>query len=150
MAEQEVGWRADLERWLEPYLARLSHPARWAMCSLYAAGLIGLTVYSAAYYSEIFRAGFNAVPTGHIEAAACVGLTRGQLIRRIVVPEMAMLVLPQLVNMIILMMKETAVLSIVTVPFSSSTLVLTTSMPTPRPERSLTVAAVEKPGSKIS
>ena len=41
MADQDAGWRADLERWLEPLLARLSHPARRAMCPLYVAGLIG-------------------------------------------------------------------------------------------------------------
>ena len=35
-------WREDLERWLEPFLAGLSHPARRAMCPLYVAGLIGL------------------------------------------------------------------------------------------------------------
>jgi len=35
------GWRADLEYWLEPFLARLSHPARRAMCPLYLAGLVG-------------------------------------------------------------------------------------------------------------
>ena len=80
------------------------------------AGLLGLTVYGAAYYSEIFRAGFEAVPVGHVEAADCVGLTRGQTVRRIIVPEMAVLVLPALVNMTIVLLKETAVLSIITVP----------------------------------
>jgi SRSO17 transposase len=35
------GWRNDLERWLEPFLAGLSHPARRRMCPLYIAGLIG-------------------------------------------------------------------------------------------------------------
>lgn len=35
-------WRGDLDRWLEPFLAGLSHPARRAMCPLYVAGLIGL------------------------------------------------------------------------------------------------------------
>src|SRR5512143_619623 len=34
-------WREDLERWLEPFLARLSHPARRRICPLYIAGLIG-------------------------------------------------------------------------------------------------------------
>src|SRR5664279_1183851 len=37
------------------------------------AGLLGLSVYGAAYFSEIFRGGFEAVPKGHIEAAECVG-----------------------------------------------------------------------------
>jgi SRSO17 transposase len=41
MIEPDGGWRANLERWLEPFLARLSHPARRAMCPLYVAGLIG-------------------------------------------------------------------------------------------------------------
>ena len=35
-------WRGELERWLEPFLTGLSHPARRAMCPLYVAGLIGL------------------------------------------------------------------------------------------------------------
>jgi SRSO17 transposase len=37
----DESWRTDLERWLEPFLAGLSHPARRRMCPLYIAGLIG-------------------------------------------------------------------------------------------------------------
>jgi SRSO17 transposase len=37
----DVNWRTDLERWLAPFLAGLSHPARRRMCPLYVAGLIG-------------------------------------------------------------------------------------------------------------
>ena len=37
----DTTWRSDLERWLEPFLAELSHPARRRMCPLYIAGLIG-------------------------------------------------------------------------------------------------------------
>ena len=80
------------------------------------AGLFGMTIYGAAYFSEIFRAGFQAVPKGHVEAALCVGLTRFQILRRILLPEMTMLVLPLCVNMAIVLLKETAVLSIITVP----------------------------------
>lgn len=79
------------------------------------AGLLGLSVYGAAYFSEIFRAGFDAVPKGHIEAAECAGLTRLQIVRRILLPEMTMLVLPALINMMIILLKETAVLSLITV-----------------------------------
>jgi polar amino acid transport system permease protein len=80
------------------------------------AGLLGLSVYGAAYFSEIFRSGFEAVPKGHVEAATCVGLNRMQTIRRILVPEMALLVLPACVNMTIILLKETAVLSVISVP----------------------------------
>src|SRR4051794_41726743 len=41
MAETGADWRAELERWLEPFLARLPHRRRRAMCPLYVAGLIG-------------------------------------------------------------------------------------------------------------
>ncbi len=80
------------------------------------AGLLGLTLYSAAYFAEIFRGGFEAIPRGHVEAAVCVGLTQAQIIRRILLPEMTLLVLPSLINMFTLLVKETAVLSIITVP----------------------------------
>jgi polar amino acid transport system permease protein len=86
------------------------------------AGLIGISIYGAAYFSEIFRSGFQAVPKGHIEAGECVGLTRGQIVRRILLPEMTMLVLPPSVNMVVILMKETAVLSIITVPELTATL----------------------------
>ncbi len=80
------------------------------------AGLLGLAVYGAAYFSEIFRAGFEAVPRGHVEAGECLGLDRVQIVKRILIPEMTMLVLPPAVNMLIVLLKETAVLSIITVP----------------------------------
>lgn len=80
------------------------------------AGLIGLGLYGAAYFSEIFRAGFEAVPAGHVEAAQCLGLSRAQTVRRVLIPEMTVLVLPPAVNMVIVLLKETAVLSIITVP----------------------------------
>lgn len=86
------------------------------------AGLLGLSIYAAAYYSEIFRAGFRAVPLGHIEAGECVGMSQGQIVRRIILPEMIMLVLPPSLNMAVLLMKETAVLSIITVPELTATL----------------------------
>lgn len=86
------------------------------------AGLIGISIYGAAYFSEIFRSGFQAVPGGHIEAGECVGLTQGQIVRRILLPEMTMLVLPPSLNMAIILMKETAVLSIITVPELTATL----------------------------
>jgi polar amino acid transport system permease protein len=79
------------------------------------AGLLGLSLYRAAYFSEIFRAGFEAVPRGHVEAAECVGLTYPQIVRRILLPEMTTLVLPPSVNMAIILLKDTAILSIITV-----------------------------------
>ncbi|SAK56800.1 amino acid ABC transporter permease [Caballeronia hypogeia] len=80
------------------------------------AGVVGLGLYGGAYFAEVFRSGFGAVPRGHLEAAACLGLTHWQAIWRIQIPQMLVLIVPALVNLIIVLSKETAVLSIVTVP----------------------------------
>ncbi|EIE51471.1 amino acid ABC transporter [Salipiger aestuarii] len=80
------------------------------------AGLLGISIYGAAYYAEIFRAGFQSVPVGHVEAAECAGLSRNQIITAILLPEMALLVLPPALNMSVILLKETALLSLITVP----------------------------------
>ena len=98
------------------YLLYFGGPYAGLSLDAIPAGLLALSVYGAAYFSEIFRAGFEAVPRGHVEAGECLGLSRAQIVGRILLPEMTMLVLPAAVNMAIILMKETAVLSVVTVP----------------------------------
>jgi polar amino acid transport system permease protein len=80
------------------------------------AGVIGLGLYGSAYFAEAFRSGFRSVPGGHLEAAQCLGLTRWQTVRRVQLPQMLVLIVPALTNLTIVLSKETAVLSIVTVP----------------------------------
>ncbi len=80
------------------------------------AGLLSLSIFGACTMSEVFRTGLRAVPRGHIEAADCVGLTRPQILRRILLPEMLVLVLPPATNVAVGLIKETAVLSIISVP----------------------------------
>jgi polar amino acid transport system permease protein len=80
------------------------------------AGVVSLALYGGAYFAEVFRGGFASVPRGHVEAAACLGLSRWQVICRIQLPQMLALILPALSNLTIVLSKETAVLSVVTVP----------------------------------
>jgi polar amino acid transport system permease protein len=80
------------------------------------AGWLALSVYAAAYFSEVFRGGFLAIPPGHTEAARLLGLSTGQTVTRILLPEMALSVLPALANLAVILIKETAILSIITVP----------------------------------
>jgi polar amino acid transport system permease protein len=87
------------------------------------AGILGLAVYGSVYFAEIFRSGFESVARGQLEAADCLGITRLQCIWRIQVPQMLVIILPALVNMITVLCKETAVLSIITIP--ELTMVLT-------------------------
>ncbi|MGY3175545.1 polar amino acid transport system permease protein [Pseudomonas sp. TE12234] len=80
------------------------------------AGVVGLGIYGSVYFAEIFRSGFLAVPRGHLEAANCLGISRLKCILRIEIPQMLVIILPALVNLITILCKETAVLSIITIP----------------------------------
>ncbi len=80
------------------------------------AGVVGLGVYSSAYFAEAFRAGFSAVPAGQIEAATSVGMNSRDILWRISLPTMLVATLPSIVNLLIILSKETVVLSIITVP----------------------------------
>ena len=80
------------------------------------AGLFGLIIYGSPYFAEIFRAGFQSVPPGQIEAARGMGFTEANIIRRIMVPMLLVSTLPALTNFAIILTKETVILSVVTVP----------------------------------
>ena len=80
------------------------------------AGMLALTVYGGAYYSEVFRGGFVAVPPAQMEAARLAGLNGAQSVLRVLLPGAALAALPAIVNLTVILLKETAVLSIITVP----------------------------------
>lgn len=86
------------------------------------AGIIGLSIYSAAYFSEIFRSGFLAVPKGQVEAASMLGFSKLQILTRISLPQMMLVIFPALVNMTIILVKETSIVSVITVSELTSTL----------------------------
>ena len=73
--------------------------------------VIALTLGYAAFISEIFRAGIESVDKGQIEAAEALGLTRGQVLRRIVLPQALRNVLPALANEFVAIVKDSALVS---------------------------------------
>lgn len=60
----------------------------------FAALLFGLVIYTAAFIGEIVRSGILAVPKGQTEAATALGLTRGQLLRLVVLPQALRVIIP--------------------------------------------------------
>lgn len=86
------------------------------------AGLLALSIFGGCYMSEVFRTGLRAIPPGHVEAAECVGLTRPQILRRIILPETLVLVLPAGFNIAVGLIKETAVISVIGVPELTATI----------------------------
>jgi polar amino acid transport system permease protein len=77
----------------------------------WAAGVAALSLNYGAYMSEIFRAGIESVSKGQREAAIALGMTQGQLMRRIVLPQAFRLVVPPTGNEFIAMLKDSALVA---------------------------------------
>jgi polar amino acid transport system permease protein len=78
-------------------------------------GIIVFGMNSGAYVSEIMRGGLNSVDKGQMEAGRAVGLSYGTTMLRIVIPQAVKNILPTLGNEFITLIKETSVLSFITV-----------------------------------
>jgi len=72
---------------------------------------IALALHSAAYQAEIFRAGFQSVPRGQLDAAQALGMTPWQAIRHVVLPQALRLSLPPLGNEFAVVIKDTSLLA---------------------------------------
>lgn len=84
----------------QPLLGR-SVPLLWCV-------VFGLTLYNGSVLAEIFRAGVLAVPRGQSEAAAAIGLTRGQSLRLILFPQAVRSMLPTIISQLVVVLKDTA------------------------------------------
>lgn len=80
--------------------------------SAFGAALIGLTLHSAAFLGEIYRAGIQAVPSGQVEAAKVLGLKPAQTFVRIVLPQAFRTILPPLVNNFVDLIKLSSLASV--------------------------------------
>jgi len=80
------------------------------------AAMIGFSLNMAAYVCEILRAAISSVDRGQWEAAASIGMTRGQTLRRAILPQAARTALPPLGNSFISLVKDTALAATIQVP----------------------------------
>lgn len=78
-------------------------------------GVLALTLNAAAYLSETMRASILSVPRGQREAALSLGLTPRQTMRLVVLPQAARVALPSLSNTLIGLVKDTSLVSVITV-----------------------------------
>jgi polar amino acid transport system permease protein len=78
-------------------------------------GVVALAIYIGAYYAESIRAAIQSVPSGQVEAARVIGMSRGQALRHIVLPQIFGVLIPPLTSQTLGMVKETAVLSTITI-----------------------------------
>lgn len=79
--------------------------------SFFTLAIMGLTVYYSAFVCEAVRSGINAVAMGQAEAARSIGLSFGQTLRSVILPQAIRVAIPPLINVVIALVKNTAVAS---------------------------------------
>ena len=84
--------------------------------SSFASATAALSLVSAAYTAEIFRAGIEAVPPGQFEAARVLGLSWRQMMADLILPQAIKICIPPLTNNCINVLKDTALASVVAMP----------------------------------
>lgn len=82
----------------------------------FIAAVFAFSLHECAYGSEIVRASLMSVPKGQIEAAESLGMSRGKIMRRIVIPQAMKVAIPPLANNVITMVKGTALVAFIAVP----------------------------------
>ncbi|GID97990.1 amino acid ABC transporter permease [Amorphoplanes digitatis] len=87
------------------------------LLSGFVAGVLALGLSEAAYMAEIVRAGIQSVDEGQSEAASALGLSRGQVLRRIVLPQAMRVIVPPTGNETIAMVKDTSLVAFVPVTY---------------------------------
>jgi polar amino acid transport system substrate-binding protein len=81
----------------------------------FTAAVLGLGLNYAAYEAELYRAGLGAVPAGQTEAALALGMSRGQALRDVVLPQALRVALPGMANDFIALLKDSSLVSVITV-----------------------------------
>ncbi|MBB1080437.1 amino acid ABC transporter permease [Limosilactobacillus sp. STM2_1] len=81
----------------------------------FTAGIITFSLNTGAYASETIRAAISAVPVGQWEAGAAIGMTRWQILRRVILPQALRVALPPLSNSFISLVKDTSLAASITI-----------------------------------
>jgi polar amino acid transport system permease protein len=105
-----------------PVLSGLSLPPFWA-------ALVALSLQVAAYVAEVTRAGLSSLRRGQMQAGLSLGMSRSQVVRRILLPQAMVRMLPSYGSVLTLIIKDTAIASLIAAPdlmYNSEVLALQT------------------------
>jgi len=92
-----------------PILTHMSLPPFWA-------ALLALTVQVAAYVAEVVRAGLTSIRKGQTAAGLALGMSHAQILRRVLLPQAIVRMLPAYGSLLTMIIKDTAIASMVAVP----------------------------------
>ncbi|MDB5367825.1 MAG: L-aspartate transporter rane protein / L-glutamate transporter rane protein [Rhodospirillales bacterium] len=102
---------------LVPYLAQwATGAARPIPVGAFASALITFTLFEAAYFSEIIRAGIQSIPIGQQDAGLALGLRKLQVMAKIILPQAFRNMLPVLLTQTIVLFQDTSLVYVVSLP----------------------------------
>ena len=91
-------------------------PQIWFKVSGFAAGTIGLTLYTSAFIAETVRAGINSVGDGQMEGARSNGMTYMQAMYHVIIPQALNKMIPSLLSQFVSLVKDTSLATIIVLP----------------------------------
>jgi glutamate/aspartate transport system permease protein len=102
---------------LVPYIGQwLTGSSRPVRVGAFASSLITFTLFEAAYFAEIMRAGIQSISKGQPSAASALGLTYGQSMRYVVLPQAFRNMLPVLLTQTIVLFQDTSLVYVLSIP----------------------------------
>lgn len=117
---------------IQVFIVYFGFPQLGLKLSPFAAGVLALGVNSGAYVAEIIRSGLSAIPKGQLESAMALGISHRKAMTTIILPQVFRIILPPLTNEAITCLKNTSLLSTITVmelTLYSQVLIATTFRP---------------------
>lgn len=78
-------------------------------------GVLALAAFGSSYFAEVIRGGIDAIPEGQLDSARAIGMSDLQAMRHIILPQTLAIALPALTNQMLSLIKESAILSTITV-----------------------------------
>jgi polar amino acid transport system permease protein len=91
----------------------LFNPDATVEINSFVAGMVALGVVFSSYASEVLLSAFRAIPNGQYEGGYAIGLTKGQTMRLVILPQLIRIALPGLSNLWLSLLKDTALVSVV-------------------------------------
>ena len=92
-------------------IIRVVSPETTVEVNSFVSGMVALGVVFSSYASEVFLSAFRAIPRGQYEGGFSIGLTNGQTMRLVVLPQLVRIALPGLANLWLILLKDTALVS---------------------------------------
>ncbi len=92
-------------------IVQMFDPTAGIEINSFVSGMVALGVVFSSYSSEVFLSAFRAIPRGQYEGGYAIGLTGGQTMRLVILPQLVRIALPGLANLWLILLKDTALVS---------------------------------------